>query len=351
MKTIESIYGEMLALYSKKTGMEPRQGSDLSVRLYTMAAQVWGLYHQTEWLVRQCFPQTAQGKYLDRHAEMRGLKRKSAARAAGEVEFSTDLSPRTALTIPAGTVCMTAGLVRFETEEDCAMEPGSTRASTRVRAVEPGQSGNVDARTIALMAVAPTGVAACTNLSPCAGGAEEEDDESLRARVLDTFRRLPNGANAAYYEQEAMSFDAVAGAVVLPRARGVGTVDVVVSGWHGLPDRDLLDRLTAHFQQRREIAVDVQVRPPRERKLTLTVRITPRAGWNGQQVCRQVENKLRAFFDGTRLGRSVLLAQLGAAIYSCDGVENYTIQTPAADVKLERDELPVLNSLQVEVAK
>lgn len=350
MRSIESIYGEMLELYARNTGMEPRQGSDLSVRLYTMAAQVWSLYHQTEWLVRQCFPQTAQGEYLDRHAQMRGLKRKSAARAAGEVEFSTDLLPRTALTIPAGTVCMTAGLVRFETEQECRMEPGSTRVKTAVRAVEPGQSGNVDANTIALMAVAPTGVAACTNLNPCAGGAEEEDDESLRARVLDTFRRLPNGANAAYYEQEAMSFDQVAGAAVLPRPRGVGTVDVVVSGWDGMPSKALLEQLTAHFRASREIAVDVQVKAPRARNVTLTVRITPRAGWNSTQVCRQVEAELRRFFDGTRLGRSILLAQLGAVIYSCDGVENYTIQTPSADVKLERDELPVLNSLQVEVA-
>ena len=349
MRTIESIYREMLDQYGRKTGMDLREGGDLSVRLYTMAAQVWSLYHQTEWLVRQCFPQTAQGQYLDLHAEMRGITRKTAARATGVVEFSTGQPVGEELAIPAGTVCMTAGLVRFETAEDCRMEPGQAAVQTAVRAVEPGTSGNADARTINRMAVAPAGVAACTNLAPCAGGTEQEDDESLRARVLDTFRRLPNGANAAYYEREALSFDQVAGAAVLPRPRGVGTVDVIVAGREGMPSSALLEQLTAHFQERREIAVDVQVKAPRERKITVTVQITPRAGWNGTQVCRQVEDRLRGYFTGERLGKSVLMAQLGDLIYNCDGVENYALQTPSVDVVLERDQLPVLNSLQVGV--
>ena len=349
MKNVEDIYREMLAQYGEKTGLEPREGCDLSVRLYTMAAQVWGLYVQTEWLVRQCFPQTAQGEHLDRHGQMRGVIRKPAACAVGAVTFSAGEPVKTPLTIPAGTVCMTAGLVRFETLADCTIAGGRTTAEAAVRAAEPGLSGNVPAGAITLMAVAPAGVAACVNGAPCTGGADREEDEALRARILDTFRRLPNGANAAYYEQEALSFEEVAGAAVIPRPRGVGTVDVVVAGRSGLPSAELLEKLTAHFRERREIAVNVKVRAPGQVKLTLAVRITPKPGWDGQRVCRQVEEKLRGFFTGDRLGKPVLRAQLGDLIYRCDGVENYSIQSPAADVALERDQLPVLNSVQVEV--
>ena len=56
------------------------------------------------------------------------------------------------------------------------------------------------------MAVAPVGVSQVTNPEAFTGGADVEDDEALRARVLETFRRMPNGANAAFYEQEALSF-------------------------------------------------------------------------------------------------------------------------------------------------
>ena len=65
MKTVDEIYQEMLACFGERTGLEPREGCDLSARLYAVAAQVWSLYVQAEWVVRQAFPQTAEGEYLD----------------------------------------------------------------------------------------------------------------------------------------------------------------------------------------------------------------------------------------------------------------------------------------------
>ena len=40
MKTAEEIYQEMLACFGERTGLEPREGCDLSARLYALAAQV-----------------------------------------------------------------------------------------------------------------------------------------------------------------------------------------------------------------------------------------------------------------------------------------------------------------------
>ncbi len=50
---------------------------------------------------------------------------------------------------------------------------------------------------------------------------------------------------------------------VLPKARGLGTVDVVVTGPNGLPGEDLVDQVQAVLEAQREIAVDLQVRAPR----------------------------------------------------------------------------------------
>ena len=81
MKTADEIYQELLASFGERTGLEPREGCDLSARLYALAAQVYGLYVQADWVVRQAFPQTAEGEFLDRHAQLRGLERKPAAAA------------------------------------------------------------------------------------------------------------------------------------------------------------------------------------------------------------------------------------------------------------------------------
>lgn len=47
------------------------------------------------------------------------------------------------------------------------------------------------------------------------------------------------------------------------------------------------------------------------------------------------------------LGQSVLRAQLGALIFGVEGVENYALTAPAADVAAAVDELPQLGTLTV----
>lgn len=349
MKTVEEIYEEMLSVFRRETGAEASATSDLSVRLYAVAAQVYGLYAQTEWLARQCFPQTAQGEFLERHAALRGLERREAVRAEGLIRFAVDQPAAADLTVPAGTVCATAGAMRFETLEDGVLAAGETGVTVPARAVEPGAAGNVPAGSILVMAVPPVGVSRCVNPAAFHGGADAEGEESLRRRVLETYKRMPNGANAAFYEQGALSFDQVAACTVLPRARGRGTVDVVVATQAGLPGAELLEELEDYFQSRREIAVDVEVKAPTAKSVTVKVKVTPEEGADGEKVKAGVEAALEAFFSGERLSKNVLVAQLTQLVFSQPGVANCTVTAPAADVAVAQGELPQLGSLTVEV--
>ena len=293
-------------------------------------------------------PQTAEGEFLDRHAQLRGITRKEAAPATGVIRFTAGETADAARTIPVGTVCMTAGRVRFETTEEGAIQPGELTADVPAQAAEAGSAGNVAAGSVVVMAVAPAGVAACTNPEPCTGGADRETDEGLRERVMDSFRRLPNGANAAFYQQEALSFPEVAAATVVARPRGVGTVDVFLATAAGLPDSGLLEQVAAHLEERREIAVDVQVKAPEVRTVDVSVQVAARPGADFDTVRQAVESAVRGWFDGRLLGQSVLRAQLGALIFGVEGVENYAIFAPAADVAVAADVLPVLGTLTVE---
>ena len=347
MKSIDEIYGEMTAIFEQETGVALAGDGDMAVRLYAVAAQIYALYVQTEWVNRQCFPQSAEGEYLDRHAQLRGLERRAAVAAEGSIRFQTDSAAQADLTIPAGTVCMTAGLIRFETTKEVTLRAGQTQVDAPAAALEPGAAGNVAAGTIRAMAVAPVGVSRCTNPEGFSGGLDGEDDDTLRARVLETFQRMPNGANAAYYEQSAMSFPQVAAAAVVSRPRGVGSVDVVVTTAAGVPDEDLLEELQAYFEARREIAVDVLVRAPETENVDVAVQIQTAANRDGETVRQNAEEAIRGWFNGQRLGQNILRAKLGQLIYAVDGVENYTLTAPAADVTVEQDVLPQLNSLSV----
>ena len=348
MKSVEEIYQEMAETFAQETGVEVNSGGDMSVRLYAVAAEIYALYVQGEWVARQCFPQTADGEYLERHAQLRGLERRQAVRAKGMLRFMVDSAPGMELQIPVGTVCMTIGEVRFETTEDGTLEAEKLWVDIPAQAIEPGIKGNVSAGAVVTMAVPPVGVSRCGNPEPFSGGQETENDTELRSRVMNSFQRLPNGANKAYYEQEAMSFEQVAAVSVLPRKRGIGTVDVVVAETGGIPTEALLEKLQQHFEERREIAVDVVVRTPNPVEVEVSLQVAAVAGGETQEILQRVRDTVTGWFNGERLGERVLLAQLGNLIFSVDGVSNYMVISPAQDIEIDSDQLPVLKSLTVE---
>ena len=328
--------------------MLPEGTGELAVRLYALAAQVYGLYQEAEWTRRQCFPQTATGEELDKHAFLRGLTRNEAVRAAGTLRFSVGTAAQTDLPIPQGTVCMTAGLVTFETTREAVLPAGKLSVDVPAQAVLPGSGGNTPAGTIRTMAVAPTGVAACTNPAAFTGGRETEGDEALRARILASYQRLPNGTNAAYYEQEATALEGVAAANVLPKNRGLGTVDIYIAADGGLPSQELLEEVQDALESKREIAVDLRVLSPQAVTVNVLVSVKARESYLLQTVREAVSAAIQTWFDGGLLGKDLLLADLRQRIYETEGVANYRIDSPANDVTVSPGQLPVLGVLSVE---
>ena len=236
---------------------------------------------------------------------------------------------------------------RFQTVEAAVLEAGELYVDVLSKALEPGSGGNVAAGTVIRMAVAPAGVKSCTNPAAFVGGADQEGDEALRIRVLDSFKRLPNGANAAFYEREAMNFPGVAAAKAVGRARGIGTVDVYVATEAGLPGTELLEAIEADLQAKREIAVDVEVCAPQEQTVDVTVAIQAAEGYTYGQAEDEADAAIRAHFTGDLLGKGVTLAELGHLLYSLESVSNYHFTAPAADVAAVVTALPRLGSLTI----
>ena len=344
-KTIDQIYGEMLELFTQLSGYAPHRTCDLAVRLHTAAAQIQALYLQAQWVLEQSFPQSAQGVYLEQHAALRGLSRGQAAQASGTLRFGVSAPADREIPIPRGTVCLTEGGERFATTEEAVLAPGSLYTDVPARAVAAGSAGNAAAGTITRMAAMPAGIQACTNPAAFTGGEDGESDEALRERLLDSYKRLPNGANAAYYEQTALSFPGVAAAKAVGRPRGVGSVDMYVASQGGAPDEALLAAIDEYLQQQREISVDLQVLAPREERVDIAVALQTSGSFD--TVRSRVEQALADFFSGSLLGEGVKLAQLGDLLYHLEGVENYRVSSPTEDVAAAATVLPVLGSVSI----
>lgn len=347
MRTTEEIYEALMTAFARRAGFTPAADCDLSVRLYAAAAQLQALGIQADWVLDQSFPQTAQGEYLDYHAQMRGITRTAATKAAGTIRFSVRQANTSDLVIGSGTVCMTADEVRFQTTAETVLAAGELTADAPAEALEAGRNGNAAAGTVRILTACPVGITGCTNPAAFTGGSDQEDDESLRERIIESYQRLPNGANAAWYEQTAMSHAGVAAARAVGRARGLGTVDVYIATEAGVPGAELIGAVQADLQERREIAVDVQVKSPEAEEVDVTAEIAVREGADFAAVKAAVEAALAGFFTGRRLGCPVLLAEIGDLIYHVNGVANYRLTAPAADLPADETVLPVMGEVGV----
>ena len=251
MRATETIYREMLAAYAKRRGGQLQEDCDLSVRLWAAAAQIQALEAQAEWVLGQSFPQTAAGVYLDRHGAMRGIVRQAPSRATGQLTFRLSNAQTGAVSVETGTVCMTEGTVRFRTTEPGTIPAGEISVTVAAEAVETGSSGNVGAGTVHVLTACPVAVTAVTNEKAFTGGLSEETDEELRQRILDSFQRLPNGANAAWYELTARlpsrGRGGGQGGGKSPGCRDSGCV-CIGTGWYSLGE--VADRASDGFSEK-----------------------------------------------------------------------------------------------------
>jgi len=179
-------------------------------------------------VLRRAFVQTTFGEYLDLRAEEYDVERRPAVAATGSVTFTG--TPGTV--IPAGTRVATPAnentlSVEFQTLAEVTI--GDTGSATAdIEALEAGASGNVASNTITLMLESISGITSVTNPEPTTGGLDEEDDESLRARILESAKKDEGDGNVSDYEIWAKEVSGVGNVLVEPLWQGEGTVRVVI---------------------------------------------------------------------------------------------------------------------------
>lgn len=347
----ESILGELLDAYETLRGSRPDDASDIAIRMRVLAGQLFSLHARISWLEKQVFPESAVGLQLDQLAAMWGLTRKAASFAEGTLCFSRpEAEELPELPLPAGILCAAPGTEgkQFLTIEQATLREGETQACVRARALEAGAAYNVAAETVTLPVSPPQGVSHVTNPSPFSGGADPETDERLRRRLLNALGRMPNGANADTYRERALSYAPVLDASVLPRARGAGTVDVVILTAAETPDAALLAQIQADFSRDREIGTDILVRAATRTRADLSAKVQVAYGYPVTQVAERCEAALRGYLEALPLGSPLLTAHIGEALFHVDGVANYAVLSPAADTLLSADVKLIPGSVSVQ---
>lgn len=350
MRTTDEIYEALSADFVSAGGVTPVEGGDMWLRLRAVAAEISALEAQADFVARQCFPQTASGTYLDSHAALRGLSRGEALPAVGTLRFYRESAAEDALDIPEGSECMTAAGISFVTTAAERIPAGEILRDVPARATLAGSAGNVPAGAVVYMKLAPAGVLGVTNPAAFSGGTDGEGDEQLRARVLASYRTLPNGANIGYYESKVLDFDFAEAVTVMPKKRGLGTVDVVFATRAGVPTAEQLAEVEAVLKSEREICVDIAVSAPLTAEVDVAAALTVAEGHDFAAVKAAAGAALGGYFSGARLSRGVQRAGLYALLMAVPGVENVSLISPERDVTALDGTLPVSGAVTISEA-
>lgn len=315
--------------------------SNLNVLARVHAGSVHGLYGYLDWLSRQVLVDLAEAEILERHASIWGIARVPAAFAVGQA-MATGTN---GTVVPAGTIFRRADGAEYATDAEVTVAGGS--ATLALVAVEAGQAGNAAANTTLniVTPIAGLNAAATVTAGGLTSGADIEEDDSLRARVLARIQQPPHGGARHDYVAWAKEVPGVTRAWCYPLELGTGTVTVrFVRDADALiiPDPAEVAAVQAYIDARRPVTANLTVVAPMAVPIAFQIELTP----NSASVQAAVEAELRdLLLREAEPGSTILISHIREAISLAAGETDHVLVAPAADVTHAIGEMATFGSI------
>ena len=341
--TLTEIIARVLAdLSSRILGVDGAvlRNSVLGILGRALAGAAHELYGRLGYLARQIIIDTADAEYLERWASVWGLRRKAADFAVGSVTFTGT----NGTVIPSGTRTRRQDGAVFETTAEAAIV--ITSATVAVRAIEAGAGSNTDA-AVAVQLLQPVAGIQSTAVVAAGGitaGADQESDDSLRARLLDRIRQPPHGGAAFDYTKWALEVPGVTRAWVSPLEMGPGTVTVrfVRDGDpSNIPDAGEVAAVLAYIEERRPVTAEVYVVAPIAAPLNFDIQISPDTAAIRAAIQAELEDLLAREAEP---GGTILISRIREAISIAPGEFDNVLVAPVANVTHAAGEIAVPGS-------
>ena len=274
------------------------EGSEIRNLIEVFAIGIYALLDEQHEATRIAFISTSYGTWLDRIGEMPfiNLPRIASEYARGEVTFTLATAQNEDITIPVDTLLAvsTSGL-EFITTSECLISSGETTGTASAECLTTGADGNVAAQAIDTVSseFVDTELVSVSNSFAFDGGADEEDDEVYRERLLTNVQADGFGTQGWYVNL----CENVAGVhdVLLVDVTGYTKKALVNGNVKPTPDSILLDVLTKLTDNRNRVlnhtfTVDKPTYDSHSLTITLNVKTTIST--------TVLTNVLTALFDG-----------------------------------------------------
>lgn len=333
--------------------------NNLSIAGRSFTLVIGSVYERVLYLYRQLFASTADAFHLEfRHAFEYGLARKASAPAQGPISFT--LSPPPFETIPAGyTVAGPDGtLFAFLSS---AIPDVNGICTVTVRAAVSGAFTNTLPNTPMAFAADPLYPnlpgQALVGAQGLGGGADQESDDELRARVLLRKQFPPHGGAESDYLEWALAVPGVTRAYVSPfyatdpnqvaspltlyplfdatRANGIPTaLDLLAVAQAIDPLRPVTARLYIVAAAPAAVNVEIAALKIDSTQLRASINANLAAMFFERVPVVTAENRF-----------TLPIAWVDEAIARSDGYARHRLVQPPADVSFAAGQLPVLGQV------
>lgn len=300
--------------------------SDNYIRACSLASCATGQYAHQAWILRQFFPDTADTEYLERHCNLRGIRRKNATLAIGTARASGNEGA----VIPADTQIKCGDI--FYLVRTPAIINDTGMATIEIVAVVAGAQANQHEPVTGQFMATPAGVSSDLVIEQVIGGTDTETDSALLARLLELLRRPPAGGNQYDYKAWALSVDGVTSAYVYPLRRGLGTVDIVITSDNDVPSDEIIQRTQTYIDSVRPVtAKNSFVIKPDVTKVDIVVKIKI-ADDDFDNITKNIHTSLQEHFNALKPTDAVIASQLEAVISDVSGVVDRKMTMPASNL-------------------
>lgn len=243
-KSAGQITADILIELAARLGItDANLGASIRTLAYAFGIEVAALYLQLYLAEKGYYIRTATGEFLDQRASDFGLTREPARKAIGHVTFTgTPGSPISIGDQVQKSATTATDAIVFEVTEAGTI-PGGGSIELAIQALVAGETGNVAATEIDDTATNITGVTAVTNTAQTRLGRPEEDDATLRARILRHLDGLSRGTvpairtGAIDFRIQIVTLNGalLAAATEIPVDEDLNTIPIATSGtiWIG----------------------------------------------------------------------------------------------------------------------
>lgn len=332
--TLTQIIKRVQADAESRMGKKAMRWSLVPVLVRVIAGVSHGLHGFIAFVLRQCFTTTAEGAYLERRASEYGIYRKAASAASGEVTFSGNA------TVPLGTQ------LQAEDGSVYATTAASVDGKAPIAAAVAGAAGNAE-EGMELTLVSPVaGIMSTAVAGELTGGADAEEDESLRERLLQRQKNPPKAGTKADYVAWALAVAGVTRAWCFPQEMGQGhvTVRFMTDGMteNGIPNETMIKRVEEYITSQMPVTAILHVVAPVPKPFNVTLDVLPM----DEAVQAKIESAIESVVLAEAVpGGAILRTSVDRAISGVSEVKSYRIVSPTDDVGTDVGEIYVPGSI------